>query len=55
MIAEYPAIRKITDPHEFRIAREHENDPNRISGKEGIFMFYQMMGMDISYDEIFED
>lgn len=43
----------ITDPEAIRLARERENDPTILSGRDKIYAFYMMMGMEIEYDEIF--
>ena len=52
-IAEYGGRRIITDPEFYRIAAEMERDPNVLSGRDGVYALYKMMGMDIEYDEIF--
>ena len=54
-IAQYNCRKWITDPEEIRLAREREQDPNILSGKDRIYAFYKMMGMEIDYDEIFAD
>ncbi|MBQ9160432.1 MAG: hypothetical protein IJ122_03800 [Methanobrevibacter sp.] len=52
---QYGCKKWITDPEEIRLAREREADPNILSGKDRIYAFYQMMGMEVNYDEIFAD
>ncbi|MBR6024095.1 MAG: hypothetical protein IK044_03915 [Methanobrevibacter sp.] len=52
--AEYTALR-IVDPEIIRLARERERDPTLLSGKDRIYALYQMMGMEINYDEIFPE
>ena len=52
---QYSCKKLITDPEEIRLAREREADPNILSGKDRIYAFYQMMGMEVKYDEIFAD
>ncbi|WP_407432445.1 hypothetical protein [Methanobrevibacter sp.] len=34
------------------MARERENNPNILSGKDVIYAFYRMMGMEIDYEDI---
>lgn len=54
-IAHFHCRKHITDPEAIRLAREREDDPNILSGKDRVYAFYQMMGMEIDYDEIFEE
>lgn len=54
-VAEYTAFKRITDPEAIRLARERERNPTIMSGKDTIYAFYQMMGMEIDYDEIFSE
>ena len=54
-IAQYDCRKWVTDPEEIRLAREREANPNILSGKDRIFAFYKMMGMEIDYDDIFSD
>ena len=51
-IAEYGGRRIITDPEFYRIAAEMERDPNVLSGIDRIYAWYQMMGMDATYEEL---
>ena len=53
--ASYHCRRCVNDPEEIRLAREREADPNILSGKDKVFALYQLMGMEIDYDEIFAD
>ena len=53
--AEYTALPRITDPEIIRIARERERNPTLLSGKDRVYALYQMMGMEITYDEIFPE
>ena len=53
--AEYNCVKKIWDPEEFRKADERNADPNILSGKDAVYAFYKLMGMEIDYDEIFAD
>lgn len=49
---EFNCRKWITDPEAIRLARERENDPNILSGKDVIYAFYRMMGMEIDYEDI---
>lgn len=40
---------------EIRLARKRQEDPNILSGKDKVYAWYKMMGMEIDYDEIFAD
>lgn len=53
--ASYHCRKRVTDPEEIRLACERQADPNILSGKDKVYAFYQMMGMDIDYDEIFSE
>ena len=52
--AEYACRRRPTH-EEIELARKRVADPNILTGKDALFAFYKMMGMDIEYDEIFSD
>ena len=52
--AEFSSFKRITDPEEIRLSRKREKDPNILSGKDLVYAFYQMMGIEIDYDEIFK-
>lgn len=54
-IADYNCVKKIWDPEEFRKADERNADPNMLTGKDAVYALYQLMGMEIEYDEIFAD
>lgn len=54
-VIRFSCLRKVSDPEVIRIAREYENNPATLSGKEGVYSFFKMMGMDVEYDEIFQD
>ncbi len=53
--AEYTAFKRTIDPEIIRLARERERDPTLLSGKDRIHTLYEMMGMEIDYDEIFPE
>ena len=39
---------------EFKKADERNADPNILTGKDAVYALYQLMGMEISYDDIFK-
>ena len=53
--AKYNCLKKIQDPEELKKAQERISNPNIITGKDAIYAFYQMMGMEIDYNDIFAD
>lgn len=53
--AEYISLKRITDPEIIRIVREREKNPSILTGKEKLYCFLKMMGIDIEMDEIFND
>ena len=53
--AEYNCRKHITDPEAIRLLREFEKSPYTPAAKEMMFNFYQKMGMDVEWDEIFAD
>lgn len=53
--AEYNCRKWITDPEEIRLAREREANPNVLSGKDKLYALYQMLGMEVDYDDIFAE
>ncbi|MBQ6098319.1 MAG: hypothetical protein IJL02_00465 [Methanobrevibacter sp.] len=55
MQAEYNCLKKIYDPEVFRKSDERNANPNILSGKDAVFALYQLMGMEIDYDEIFPE
>lgn len=52
--AEFSSFKRTTNPEEIKVYQKRERDPNILSGKDMVYAFYQMMGMDIEYDEIFK-
>ena len=52
--AEYSCRRRPTH-EEIELARKRVVDPNILSGKDRLYAFYEMMGRDVEYDEIFAD
>ena len=54
-IAEYSCKKRITDPEIFKEAQERMDDSNIITGKEGVYCLFEMMGIPIEWDEIFAD
>lgn len=45
--------RKYLTDEEWEMIRKWEMDPNMPSGKEMMYNFYQFIGMDVDYDDIF--
>lgn len=54
-LAQYNCLKRIYDPEEFRKADERNANPNILTGKDAVYALYQLMGMEIEYDAIFED
>lgn len=54
-IAEYDCKKRITDPEVFKKAKERMNDNNIITGKEGVYHLFNMMGIPIKWDDIFSE
>lgn len=52
--AEYHC-KKLPSLEEIELARKRQEDPNVLSGKDKVYAWYKMMGMEIDYDEIFAD
>ena len=52
---EYECKKRITNPEIFKRGRERMDDPNIITGKEGVYYLFQMMGIPIEWDDIFAD
>lgn len=48
-------LKRYGGPEEFRKADERNADPNMLTGKDAVYALYQLMGMEIEYDEIFAD
>lgn len=53
--AMYNCRKKITDPAELKKIDERINNPYILTGKDLAYAFFQVMGIDIDYDEIFAD
>ncbi|WP_298501414.1 hypothetical protein [uncultured Methanobrevibacter sp.] len=53
--ASFSAFKRTDDPEVFGLAREREQDPTILSGKDMVYSFYKLMGMEIDYDDIFAD
>lgn len=53
--ADYGCRKRITDPEVIKFARDFENNPFTPTGRDIMYAFYQKMGMDVDYDEIFAD
>lgn len=55
-VSEYGCLKKdIINAETIRLARERERDPNILSGKDRVYVLYQMVGMEIDYDDIFPE
>ena len=52
--AEFSSFKRISNPEVFKIARERKRDPNILSGKDMVYSFYRLMGMEIYYEDIFK-
>lgn len=52
---EYNCRKRITDPLELKKIEERINNPYILTGKDRAYAFFQMMGMDVEYDEIFKN
>lgn len=53
--AEYGCKKRITDPEVFKKAAARMDDPNIITGKEGVYYLFKMMGIPIEWNEIFSE
>ncbi|MBQ2652585.1 MAG: hypothetical protein IJF83_03440 [Methanobrevibacter sp.] len=53
--AEYVSFKRISGPDAIRLAREFEKCPFTPTAKEILYNYYQSIGMEIDYDEIFAD
>jgi len=53
--AEYNCVKKICDPEELIKIDERNANPNILTGKDAVYAFYKLMGLEIEYDEIFAD
>ncbi len=54
-IAEYNHQKRITNPELFKQVHERMDNPNVITGKEGVYYLFKMMGIPINIDEIFSE
>lgn len=54
-VAQYDCLKRIYDPEEFRKADERNANPNILTGKDAVYVLYQLMGIEIEYDKIFAD
>ena len=54
-VAVYGGRRKNITPEAIKVARERERDPNILSGKDRVYALYQILGMEIDYDDIFPE
>lgn len=53
--AEYTSLKRITSPDAIKLAREFEKCPFTPTAKEILYNYYQSIGVEIDYDEIFSD
>ena len=53
--AEYGCQKHITNPEVLKFLREFVNNPLTPSPKEMMYYAYKRIGMDVDYEEIFED
>lgn len=51
---EYNCRKRITDPAELKKIDDMINNPYILTGKDLAYAFYQLMGVDVDYDELFE-
>ena len=52
---EYSCLKRISGPDAIRLAREFEKCPFTPTAKEILYNYYQSIGVEIEYDEIFAD
>ncbi len=52
--ATYNCMKRPTH-EEIELARKRVADPAILTGKDGLYAFYKMLGFDVEYDEIFAD
>ena len=50
--AEYGCKKKDLTLEKIDEIREQAKDPNRLHGKDAVYALYQIMGMEIDYDDI---
>lgn len=53
--AEYTSLKRIASPDAIELAREFEKCPFTPTAKEILYNYYQSIGVEIDYDEIFAD
>lgn len=53
--AEYECLKRISSKDAIRLAREFEKCPFTPTAKEILYNYYQSIGTDIDFDEIFKD
>ena len=53
--AEFECLKRISGPDAIRLAREFEKCPFTPTAKEILYNYYQSIGVDVDYDEIFAD
>ena len=53
--AKYRCKKRITDPKVFKKATERMNDPDIVTGKEGVYHLFKLMGIPIKWNDIFSD
>lgn len=53
--AEFECLKRISCPDAIRLAREFEKCPFTPTAKEILYNYYQSIGVDVDYDEIFAD
>ena len=54
-VAQYNCLKKIDDPKILEKIDERNANPNILTGKDAVYALYQLMGIEIEYDEIFAD
>lgn len=53
--AEFSCLKRISSPDAIRLAREYEKCPFTPTAKEILYNYYQSIGVEIEFDEIFAD
>ena len=51
-IIEYGCRKKDMTLEDFDRIREQAKDPNKLHGKDAVYALYQIMGMEINYEDI---
>lgn len=54
-MAKYQCKKRITDPEVFKRAANRMDDHTIITGKEGVYYLFKMMGIPIEWDDIFTE